>query len=123
MVIAALAKHATLPISSVSVQEDGSVTLYPSPHGPAGHYGGSKAEIHNLYSIAEAVGVEVSVTGREYSSGWYLTVAWQIGQIPVESQITVLRMAVDVRKPEPIEVADQPEPTDEQALELVAAHA
>ena len=110
-----LAKHATLPIDTVTVREDGSVTIRPSDYGTA--------EIHNLYAIAEAADAEVHVNAREYGSGWQLTVAWNIGQIPVESEVVVTRMAVEVCPVEPAE-SEAPETcAAEQAPELVAAHA
>lgn len=110
-----LGKHATLPIETVTVREDGSVTIRPSGYGTT--------EIHNLYTIAEAAGAEVHVNSREYSLGWQLTVAWNIGQIPVESEIVLPRMAAEVRSIEPVQ-SDSPEATDaERAPELVATHA
>lgn len=105
-----LAKHATLPIDSVAIQLDGSVTMQPWSRQPDGDYDyRSQAEIHNLYTIAEAVGAEVELTDREYGLGWYLTVTWRIGQIPVESQILVSRMAIGVHEPELTVAIEQPE--------------
>jgi hypothetical protein len=110
-----LGKHATLPIDTVTVRENGSVTIRPSGYGTA--------EIHNLYAIAEAAGAEVHVNSREYSLGWQLTAAWNIGQIPVESEVVLSRMADEVRPVEPVE-SDSPEaPAAERAPELAAAHA
>jgi len=110
-----LAKHATLPIDTVTVLENGSVTIRPSGYGAA--------EVHNLYTIAEAADAEVLMNAREYSSGWQLTVAWSIGQIPVESEVVLMRMAVEVRPVEQVE-SDSPEaPAAERAPELANAHA
>ena len=110
-----LGKHATLPIDTVIVRENGSVTIRPSGYGAA--------EVHNLYAIAEAAGAEVRVNAREYSSGWQLTVAWSIGQIPVESEVVLMRMAVEVRPVERVESEAPETSATEQAPELVAAYA
>jgi len=110
-----LAKHATLPINYVVMREDGSVTINPSNYDLKGSYGGGQAEIHNLYAIAEAAGVEVNVSPREYSVGWQLTASWQIGQIPVESEVLLSRMAVEVRVPAQVEIVDLREPVTSSA--------
>ncbi|WP_194894709.1 hypothetical protein [Catenulispora pinisilvae] len=117
-----LSKHATLPIDHVVVRESGSVTISPSSYDIKGSYDYGRAEIHNLYAIAEAAGVEVSVTSREYALGWQLTAIWQIGQIPVESEVTLSRMAAAVRQPEQVETGDSQEPAADQTPELIAAH-
>lgn len=118
-----LGKHATLPIDTVIVRAKGPVIIRPSSYDIDGGYDHGRAEIHNLYAIAEAAGAEVRVNSREYSMSWQLTVAWNIGQIPVESEVVLSRMAAEVRPVEPVE-SDSPEaPATERAPELAAAHA
>jgi len=119
-----LGKHATLPIDTVIVRENGSVTIRPSSNNINGGYE-RWAEIHNLYAIAEAAGAEIHVNSRaySYSYSWQLTVAWNIGQIPVESEVTLSQMAVDVRPAEPAGSEALEASAAAQTSELVAAHA
>lgn len=87
-----------LPISRLSVNDDGEVRLAPARVGAGGW---DERSVRGLYAIADAVGATVAAE-PDTTSGWELTARWGLGEgcldvVPITAAVWLADTAVNVR--------------------------
>jgi len=87
----------SLPIRSLTFDEDGGIEVTPSS--PDDGVYGDERRVRGLYALAEMVGATVDLTPAVagYPYGWHLTATWTVGVVPMTARVRLEKTATDVR--------------------------
>lgn len=79
----------------VIVAQDGTVRLYPGWDHRRFPY--REGEVHNLYSLADQVGADVTVRPDDIlGEGWRLSARWTVDDVPFETDVHLPEAATNV---------------------------